>query len=140
MSPIVLIPPRCDLEPVTWEQHPSKTSAKVFHRLRTSAANPPIKGGPRSRETASVIPNGLLFLFLRAERGSYSVNRGNLRAVINGADPAQRGCIPAKAIIQQQTQADRQARAAAIHSHGSVCLERNPHHPDQRGCDHSSKH
>lgn len=57
--------------------------------------------------------------------GSYFVKRravvvvvgGNLRAVITAAaDPVQRRCIPAKATIQQRTQAGRQAQASAIHS------------------------
>ncbi|CAK6976714.1 Hypothetical predicted protein [Scomber scombrus] len=48
--------------------------------------------------------------FRGARRPSrYSVNRGNLRAVINAADPVQRRCILAQATIQQR------AQASAVH-------------------------
>lgn len=59
---------------------------------------------------------------------SSSVNKTNLRAVINAADPVQRRCIPAQATVQQAGRQAGPGLGRPLHSHIITPTHRDPHH------------
>lgn len=121
-----------DLKHVTWEaEHSSSKSVQVCHTLWSF----PPPGLHAARKSHLLFQTDPCFRCVRRPDG-YSVNRGNLRAVINAADPVQRRCIPAQATIQQCRQAGP-GLGHPLHSHiteairRAARLQRNPHHSDR---------
>lgn len=94
---------QCDLKQVTWEAEHSSYKCSKF---ATHSGLAPLLFSPHG------LKSHLLFqtefsLGCVHRPNSYSDGRGNLRVVINAADPVQRRCNPAKATIQQRREAGR---------------------------------